>query len=57
MDPKDRVALEITTALIRSTPEILKGNDPQFIDRRIKSAFELLDRVSLCAKQRSERGS
>jgi len=56
MGPKERVVLEITTALISADPEILKSGDAQFIDRRINAALELLSKVSQAVEHKFPEG-
>jgi hypothetical protein len=55
MDLKERVALELTAALITADPTILKGNDPQLIDRRIRTAIDLFVKVSDALDKRFEK--
>lgn len=52
MNPKDQIALELTTALITADPTLLKGNDPQLIERRVKAALDLYVKVSEAVRQR-----
>ncbi len=56
MDFKEHIALEITTALIKADPTILKGTEPQLVDRRIRAAVELLAKVSDAVKQKVDEG-
>ena len=55
MDTNKLVALEITTALIKADPDLIRNADPQLVDRRIKAAFELFEKVSAATKNSVEK--
>ena len=57
MTPKEQLALRITTALIQADPTILKGVDPQMLDRRIRSVLEIYDRVNETLAHRATANS
>ncbi len=57
MESTGHVALEITLALIKADPNILKNNDPKLIDRRITAAFELFEKVTYEARSRTEKAN